>query len=637
MRYPEHLIEQIRRQSDITEVIGEVVRLKKQGSGFIGLCPFHADRNPSMHVNPTLGLFKCFSCGKGGNVITFIMEFHRLTFQEAVKNLAQRAHVALPDEPESGVQSETRNRHEAAYRALEAAAKFYTARLKTKEGAAAARYYTAREFGAKLIEEFALGYAPDSWNILSEELHKQGFSEQTLDDAGLIIRRDDGRTYDRFRGRAMFAIHDAAGRIAGFGARRMNDDSDQPKYINSPQSLVYDKSRILYGLFQAKQQVRSDGYAILVEGYADALTLHQAGFRNTVASSGTALTHEQLQLLARYCKQLFIVYDADSAGIKAALRGLELAVGEGFDVRLARLPAGEDPDSFVRKSGADAFRSRLHSAETFLEYTTESLRLSGGFATPQAQAESIRTLVGIVAKVPDTLQHDALMLKIADSLHLGTRELHRIYDELGKARRENSRRTEPPRDIRPPDQSAATQHVDNAVANTNLPAVIQLPPLTGEEREILRIALTVPNALKYLIQNVNLQPESMLTERGRRLIVACRRAFEVAEADPLSFLLHNSELPADEADALAGLVLRREVISERWLNFDVETPPEDARRVMLDSLISMRLRSVEAALTQSKQQLREPDAHGNELIILQRIKELTEERNRLVQSLGVGV
>lgn len=636
MRYPDHLIEQIRRQSDITDVIGEAVRLKKQGRGFIGLCPFHADRNPSMHVNPELGLFKCFSCGKGGNVITFIMEFHRLTFQEAVKLLAQKAHVTLPDEPETGAQTEVRNRHEAAFRALEAAAKFYAQRLKSSDGAAAARYCAGREFGAKLIADFALGYAPDSWNALGEELRKQGYSEQALDDAGLLVRRGDGKSYDRFRGRMMFAIHDAAGRVAGFGARILNDAPDQPKYINSPQSATYDKSKILYGLFQAKQQIRSDGFAVLVEGYADALTLHQAGFRNVVASGGTALTAEQLHLLSRYCKQLFIVYDADSAGVKAAARGLELAVEHGFDVRLARLPAGEDPDSYVRKSGADAFRSRLHDARPFLDYVIETLRESGGFATPQTQAESLRTLVGLVAKVPDALQHDALMRKIADSLqlgmHIGSQEIYRMYDELNKSRRENSRRAEHRPELRPP---APAESASGSEVSPQTPAVSDiLPPLSGEEREILRIALTVPNALKYLVEIVDLQTEAMQTERGRRLFSACRRAFAAAGHNPLGWLLDDAELPPDDAEAIAGLVLRRETPSEKWSDYDVEIPVEDARRVMTDALTTMRLRTVEAAISEAKNRLRSPGADSDELALLVHIKQLTDERTQIVQSLG---
>lgn len=635
MRYPEHLIEQVRRSSDIVEIVGDVVRLKKQGRSFVGLCPFHDDRNPSMHVNPEIGLFKCFSCGKGGNVITFMMEFHRLTFQEAVKNLAHRAHVTLPDESETAAQSETRNRRESAFRALEAAAKLYTRYLSAPEAAEAARYFAKREFGAKLMEDFALGYAPDAWNITGDNLRKQGYTDQTLDDAGLLVRREDGKSYDRFRGRAMFAIHEATGRIAGFGARIIQDSADgQPKYINSPQSVTYDKSRILYGLFQAKQQIRSDGYAILVEGYADTLTLHQAGFRNTVAASGTALTKEQLQLLERYCKQLFIVYDGDNAGAKATLRGLELAVEAGFDVRIVRLPANEDPDSFTRRSGADAFRGRLHSALTFLDFMIETFRESGGFDTPQARAESLRVLVAMVAKTPDALQHDALMLKIADSLHLSSRELHKIYDELGKARRETIRHSEMPvtqRQLKSEDDKPQNK---KTVSDTESAAELDMSPLSNEESAILRIAITVPKALRYLIEKVDLQPQTMMTERGKRLLVACRAAFPCAEEDPLGWLLNSSNLSADDADAIAGLAMKRETPSEKWSNFDVEIQPEDVRRVMNDSLLKMRLQKLEAELIEAKQLLRTNDPAIDEIIALTTVKRLTEERSRIAQSLG---
>ncbi|GAB1429640.1 hypothetical protein MASR2M18_04720 [Ignavibacteria bacterium] len=634
MRYPEHLVEQVRHSSDIVEIVGDAVRLKKQGRGLVGLCPFHDDRHPSMHVNPELGLFKCFSCGKGGNVITFMMEFHRLTFQEAVQSLARRTHIVLPDEVETEMQSETRNRRESALRALEAAAKLYVRCLSAPEGAEAARYFAKREFGAKLMEDFALGYAPDAWNIIGEHLRKQGFSDQTLDDAGLLVRRENGKVYDRFRGRAMFAIHDAAGRIAGFGARIIQNAPDgQPKYINSPQSATYDKSRILYGLFQAKQQIRSDGYAILVEGYADALTLHQAGFRNTVASSGTALTKEQLQLLGRYCKQLFIVYDGDAAGAKATVRGLELAVEAGFDVRIVRLPINEDPDSFTRRSGGDAFRGRLHSALTFLDFMIESLRESGGFDTPPVRAESLRTLVGMVAKTPDSLQHDALMLKIADSLHLSSRELHKIYDELSKVRRETARRNET-HELQSVQSTAAAPLAEAINANEITVAKADMLPLSNEESAVLRIAITVPKALRYLIEKVDLQPQAMLTERGKRLLVACISAFPNAEDDPIGWLLNSANLTAGDADAIAGLAMKRETPSDKWGDFDVEIAPEDVRRVMTDALLKMRLQKLEGKLAEIKQQLRTHSTEIDEIATLTTVKQLTEERSRIAQSLG---
>ncbi len=634
MRYTEQLIEEVRRQSDIVEIIGEAVRLKKQGRSFVGLCPFHPDRNPSMHVNSDIGLFKCFACGKGGNVITFMIEYHRLNFQEAIKSLADRAHISLPDDIESSDQIEKRNRHEAAFRALESAASHYKQQLNLPSGKIAKKYFANRQFDDKLIDEFSLGYSPDAWNLLSSFLLKQGFSEQTLEDAGLIIRREDDKFYDRFRGRAMFSVQDAVGRIVGFGARILNDAKDQPKYINSPQSLLYDKSRILYGLFQAKQQIRSDGFAILVEGYADALTLHQSGFKNTIASSGTALTKEQLQLLSRYCKHLLIVYDADAAGIKAAFRAIEHSVEEGFDVRLVRLPINEDPDSFLRKSGADAFRTRLHDAQTFLEFMISALRDEGGFASPHEQAESLRKLISVIAKVPDVLQHDALMLKIADTLHLSTRDLHRIYDELNKARREIYRRSEEnPRNAI--SQSSDSNNNKSEVTKTDAVAEKEIQPMSIEEREVFRIALTVNNALQFLFEKVNLQPDAMLTEQGRKMFELCRLALSHVDSNPVNWLINEANISEVDSNAIAGLVMNRESPSEKWSNYDVEIPVENARRVMTDALSMLRLRKVENQLANAKISLRSKMAENDEKEILTMVKQLTEERSQLIQSLEI--
>ncbi|MBI3260420.1 MAG: DNA primase, partial [Ignavibacteriae bacterium] len=501
MKIPEHIIEQVRQRSDIVEIIGESVQLKKSGRSFVGLCPFHADRKPSMNVSPDLQIFKCFSCGKGGNVFTFMTDFHRLTFIEALKLLAAKAGIVLPDEdkPDTGEY----NRLEAAYKTLLAASKFFSTTLGSSEGKEALKYFKKRGFQQKIVEDFALGYAPDSWTSLLAELKKHGFSESAMEDTGLILRRDDNKNpYDRFRGRAMFAIHDVSGRVIGFGARQMKEDG-QAKYINSPQSLVYDKSKVLYGLFQGKQEIRSQEYAIMVEGYADALTLHQAGFRNTIASSGTSLTKDQLQLLGRFCRKIFIAYDGDSAGIHAAERGLELAIEEGFEVRIISLPAGEDPDSFVKNNGADAFKIYIRDAVSFLDFKISMMTKQNLLSTPEGKAEAIRTLIQSIAKVPDVLQHDFLMSRVADALRLSETQLHKIYDELTKARKAHSNKNSRQSYAHESQNTSATIQAAD-VHQQSSTEIVQVSsrkgeqsPLLPEEKAVLRIALTVPNALKY--------------------------------------------------------------------------------------------------------------------------------------------
>lgn len=306
MLYPEHLLDEIRQRTDIVEIVSETVQLRRSGKGFLGLCPFHPDKKPSMNVNPDLGIFKCFSCGKGGNVFHFVMSKHGLTFPEAIRMLAERAGVPLPEDEIKDPEAQLKfSRKEAAYKVIESAEAYFRAQLKQSSGQLTYSYFIRRGFDDDIQQLFGLGYSPDSWTQTLQYLSEQGFSEQAMEDAGLILRRDkDNSAYDRFRGRAMFPIHDHLGKAIGFGARRMQEDDNQPKYINSPQSLIYDKSRVLYGLAQAKSTIRTLGHALLTEGYADTISLVQAGFGNAVASSGTALTVEQLQLLSRYTKTL---------------------------------------------------------------------------------------------------------------------------------------------------------------------------------------------------------------------------------------------------------------------------------------------------------------------------------------------
>ncbi|MFM8472590.1 MAG: DNA primase, partial [Candidatus Kapaibacterium sp.] len=354
MHIPEHIIEEVRHRSDIVETVGEHVRLQKRGKNFLGLCPFHSEKTPSFNVNPELGIYKCFGCGKSGSAINFIMDHQAMSFPEAVRFLARRIGVVIEDEQQTDAERLEHSRTDAAHRALAAACEYYEERLRDSVGKVAMTYLSGRGFDEATLRAFHCGYAPDDWQSTSVELLRRGFSEQTMEDAGLIIRRDDGGMYDRFRGRVMFPIHDSMGRVVGFGARALHPDSGGAKYVNSPQSRVYDKSRVVYGLFQAKQEIRKLDRVILTEGYADTITLHRSGFTNAVASSGTALTTEQLNLIGRYSKNLVIAYDGDDAGLTAAMKAIELALPQGFDVSIVSLPDKDDPDTFVRSKGAEA-------------------------------------------------------------------------------------------------------------------------------------------------------------------------------------------------------------------------------------------------------------------------------------------
>ncbi len=404
MRIPDEKVDEIRNATDIVDVISAVVRLRKRGKSYIGLCPFHQEKTPSFTVSADKQMYHCFGCGVGGNVFTFLMERDKLSFVEAVRVAAERAGIALPAEGSAENGGNTVQEQLFDLTRL-AGLHFHDNLVNSVEGKLALEYFLHRGFTESTIRKFGLGYAMNSWDDLLGFARRENIEPALLDKAGLLVRREDGSGYyDRFRGRAIFPIFSTNGRTIAFGARKLREDDPLGKYINSPETPIYSKSRVLYGLSLAKETIREREFALLVEGYADLITVFQAGFENVVASSGTALTVEQIQLLSRYARRITLVYDADSAGSKATLRGGDLILEHDLDVRVAELPPGEDPDSFVRKHGAKAFQDLLEGAVSFLDFRAQQLQAEGLFSTPEGKAQALRQLVETVARVNDELK-----------------------------------------------------------------------------------------------------------------------------------------------------------------------------------------------------------------------------------------
>jgi DNA primase len=411
-------LDRIREATNIVDLVSEHVRLKKRGRNFVGLCPFHNEKTPSFNVLEDRGIFKCFGCGKGGDVFSFVMQIEGLTFPEAVQKLASRAHIELEGERVEADEI-ARSERESLYHALREAAAYYYRVLRSQEGSSAMEYLHKRGLDDEIIRKFGLGYAPDRAGLLIDHLVNKGIDIDKLERAGLAGRRDSGESYERFRGRVMFPVFNATGRIVGFGGRIMpNAPKELAKYINSPDTQVYHKSQILYGLFQAKDAVRKAGYAILVEGYADVLAVVQAGIENVVAASGTSLTMEQLQLLRRYTTNIVLLFDADTAGKNATMRGIELAIEAGFDVHTVVLPTGEDPDSFIRLNGKEAFEGALEHRQTFIETKAQLFEEQGAFRDPGRMAQAVRSIVETIAKVPDSIKRALFIQKLGERFHL---------------------------------------------------------------------------------------------------------------------------------------------------------------------------------------------------------------------------
>jgi DNA primase len=580
MRIPDHIIEQVREQSNIVDVIGEHVRLKQSGRSFTGLCPFHKEKTPSFHVNPERGIYKCFGCGKAGNVITFVTEHQHVGFVDAVKILATRLGITIPEEERedpTGIHA----RKDAAYRALRAASEFFGATLEQPAGAAARIYFAKRGFTDETIASFALGASPDSWDALMHHLTSNGFSDEHLVDAGLVVVREDGRMYDRFRGRAMFAIRDDVGRVVGFSARILGDDPNQPKYINSPQSIVFEKSRVLYGLDLAKRKITAQRRAILVEGQADVVSLHQAGFDTTVASSGTALTREHLSLLKKYADTVVIVFDADNAGQTATTKGIELALQAGLDPRIVQLPAGTDPDAFVREQGAEAFAARLEQHISFIEFQAERFRALGQLDDAVAQARAVRVMLTWIAGVPDTIRHPFLVRELAERFRL---DEHVLLRELDRVRSAPQRQELPGTGNR--QTVPAAQPVSVATTPTSPPIELLAP-----ERVIVRIALAIEDGLALLENKFLVSEQTFVTEVGRRLFQRIVISHE-EHPDVLQYVVNDTALSPTEQRILADIAFGIERPSERWLAFDVELPQLDHEAAIRDALLDLRLMKI---------------------------------------------
>ncbi len=634
MKYPEHLLEQIRQQSDIVELVGEFVALRQRGNSFIGLCPFHSEKTPSFNVSRDKGIFKCFGCGKGGNVFTFLTEHQKLTFPEAVKELAARAGVHLPDAADSEEDRQRASRFEMAFKALREAANFYYASLWTDDGAAAQEYLRRRGFTEESIRDFGLGMAPDSWDALSQELRRLGFAQEQLVDAGLVIPRESSGYYDRFRGRLMFPILNAMGRVIGFGARTMSADAKQAKYINSPQSLVYDKSKALYGIHHARDAMRRDETVLMVEGYADVISLHQAGFKNVVASSGTALTRDQVQAIKRYCPKLYLIYDADSAGANAAMKGMDLALAEGMDVYVVRLPEGQDPDSYILQEGPKAFTAVLKKAMSFVDFKGDVFRAQGSFETAEGQAEAVRSLVSSIARIPDHLKRDVFIRNVAAKFGIQEKLLYEEMSQIQRRQQLQLRRSDGLRRSLPPTGEPGSNQAAPSVGSSPgiAPAKVAEPPpettavppsaMAPAEEKLLRVALGEPRLLAYIAEQLSVRSATFINEHSERLFTQILTAAE-QHADPAQKLLSPEALDEQDRELVSKLCIEETSHSPNWQKFNAEIS-NDPVKIVNDSISSLLLtaRQREHDSLQAQLKTASPAEQGQ---ILLRLRDLKNE------------
>lgn len=426
--------DKVKERADIVEVVGDYVPLKKKGQNMWACCPFHGEKTPSFSISPAKQIYKCFGCGKAGDPIQFIMDIEGIGFAEAIRHLAKKYAIEVEEEEtQTPAQQQEQSERESLFIALNFAKDFFVKNLETQEGKSIGlSYYRERGFTPSIIEKFDLGYALDGWDHFLKAAKSAGFEEEILLKAGLILQKegDPSRLYDRFRNRVTFTIHNVSGKPIGFGARILTKDKNQPKYINSPETPIYHKSDVLYGMYQAKKAIRDQDNCYLVEGYTDVISLHLSGIENVVASSGTSLTEGQIKLIKRFTNHVTVLYDGDNAGIKASLRGIDLLLEGGLLVKAVVFPDGEDPDSFSRKVGTQAFQDYLQSnSRDFIGFKI-GLYQEEIKRDPIRKAELIREVVQSIGKIPDSINRSVYAKEASGLLNI---EEEIIHAELNKA------------------------------------------------------------------------------------------------------------------------------------------------------------------------------------------------------------
>lgn len=619
MRIPEHKIDEIRNAADIIDIISAHVHLKKRGKNFIGLCPFHQEKTPSFTVSDDKQIYHCFGCGAGGNVFKFLMEFKNISFVEAVEEIAD--HLGIKIEVENTQFDAQQNELELLYELNILAARFFSDNLlKSNDGEQAREYLKRRNIKPQTQKLFGIGYAPSGWdNFLAHaKENKVDLTKAKL--IGLIDTNDKGEYYDKYRGRVIFPIFSPNGRVIAFGGRVLNDQENAAKYLNSPESKIYSKRRSLYGLFHSKDDIRKLDRAILVEGYMDTVSLFQAGVKNVVASSGTSLTEEQVQLLSRFTKNIIILFDADPAGQKASLRSIEILLKHDFEVKVIALPKGEDPDSYIIKYGKEKFNEEVSRAKNFLEYQTAQFEEQGLFEDSADMTKAVRELVKTLALVSDELKRNLLMKSIAKRFNLREKliesELNIFLDQQNQKSNAIGNRPEQRfEDRNAPEQFAISVKVENE---------------NPFEKELVRLLYSGDEKIiSKIIENLSL--ENFSNHKLRKLAEIVHAGYEEQQYSP-AYLI--DKIPdEDSREFIFDLTLSDETISKKWDDFSYSGKIEkDTLEHATETVRNFHLYQIDQQIKLNNQFISDSRDERLHLEMMKRNKELYEEKKSLLDS-----
>ena len=640
---PQETIAKIFDSADIVEVIGDFIQLKKSGSNFKGLSPFANEKTPSFMVSPGKRIFKDFSSGKGGNVVSFLMEHEHLSYPEALKWLANKYNIEIEETQESEEQIAAKHQKEGLYLAHQFANEFFKKSLKdTNEGKSVGlSYLKKRGYNLNTIDKFEIGYSPEDYNALENEAKNSNYSLEPLKKSGLIKEGEKG-TYDFFRGRIIFPIHNITGRIIGFGGRTLRTDKKVAKYFNSPESDIYNKSNVLYGLFQSKSEIIKSDSCLLVEGYTDVVSLHHNGVKNAVASSGTSLTDGQIRLIKRFTNNVVILYDSDPAGINASFRGVDMLLKAGVSVKVVLFPEGEDPDSYSHQLSTEDFKSYLNEQQTdFITFKANHL-LEKTKNDPINISKTINDIITSISIIPDAVSRSVYIKKTAQIFEMDEQLLiSEIQKKLRSKREPQSTNSLP------------------SVSLNNLPSKAFQKgvkhDLSNQEQDLIRLMLSYgAHSIKVEVLNENEKStveyplaqfivEEILSDKlsykNEKYQLVFNEFLEGLEKGLVLNEQHFVQNP-DLTSLVADLTTSQNILSENWKNkHQIHTKIESDRlkQAAEESVFIFKLRVTENLILEKQQALKEMASNESNESIIKEIKELTKVRNIFAKELGIIV
>jgi DNA primase len=634
-------IDRIMDAAQVEEVVGDFVNLKKRGSSLLGLCPFHNEKTPSFNVSSAKGIYKCFGCGKAGNSVNFIMEHEKLTYPEALRYLAKKYNIDIvEDEISTDEDKEAAHKRESLMLVADWAKKVFAENLWENEmgQAIGLSYFKERGFREDIIKKFELGYSLSEWSTLTDRAEKEGFQKAFLLETGLsIFNETKNSVYDRFRNRVMFPIHSVSGRVIAFGGRILKTEPNSPKYVNSPESEIYHKSNVLYGLYFAKKAIRDLDNCFLVEGYTDVVSLHQSGIENVVASSGTSLTVEQIKLISRFSKNITILYDGDPAGIKASLRGIDMILEEGLNVKVVLFPDGHDPDSYVREVGSTKFTEYVDVAKKdFIVFKTDLL-LKDVKNDPIKKADLIKDILESISKIPDQIKASLFVKECSSLLEMEERillsELNKI--KVKKIKKENNQED---LSVHTPEEDFIKEQprVDHSNAN--------------QEKEIIRILMLYANidykdedqgvdttVAQHILSEIENASINFLNEPYVSMLDLFKKSIQSNFIPDEKFFTQHPD--ASISGTTAELLSTQYVLSEKWKDFDIHIPKEDTivKKVVDNAMAHLILKKMMTVLMEIQNQLKEVSDEVMQMELLQLYQQTKAQVSFLEKKLGVVV